>query len=137
MAAATGTAPLLAQARDRARETDRDDGVEQADVDPQLEGVGGGDAEQLAGREALLDLSPLRGCVAGAVGREAAGVAEPVCGKAVDQLRGLAALCEKERSQVARDELSEHARALAEWRCAQPEFLIRERRVPEHDRPLR
>ena len=74
VAAAAGAAPLLAQAGDRAGEADRDHAVEQADVDPELERVRGGDAEQLARDEPPLDLAPLRRRVAGAVGREAAGL---------------------------------------------------------------
>ena len=74
VAAAAGAAPLLAQARDRPGEAGRDHAVEQADVDPQLERVGGGDAEQLAGGESPLDVPALRGCVAGPVGREPVAV---------------------------------------------------------------
>ena len=50
VAAPPGPAPLLAQRGDRAGEADRDHGVEQPDVDPELERVGRGDAEQLARR---------------------------------------------------------------------------------------
>ena len=81
VAAAPGAAPLLAEARDRAREAGRDHAVEQADVDPELERVGRRDAEQLAGREPLLDARRrCAGRVAGAVGREPVAVllAEPV-----------------------------------------------------------
>ena len=67
---ATRAAPLLAQRGDRAGERDRDRAVERADVDPELERIGRGDAEQLAGHQPPLDLAPLRGRVAGAVGRE-------------------------------------------------------------------
>src|SRR5262249_26146720 len=67
--AAPGAAPLLAQARDRPREPHRDDRVEEADVDPKLERVRRGDAEQLAGGQALLDPAALRRRVAGTVGR--------------------------------------------------------------------
>ena len=59
--AAAGAAPLLAQARDRAREADRDHRVEQADVDAELERVRRGHAEQLALDEPPLDLAALRG----------------------------------------------------------------------------
>ena len=104
VAAPAGAAPLLAQRGDRAREADRDHRVEQADVDPELERVGRGDAEQLALGEPPLDLAPLLGRVAGAVGREARVVAEPLGGEAVDQLGRLAALREGERAQAALDE---------------------------------
>ena len=73
VAAAPGASPLLAQARDRAREADRDGAVEEADVDAELERVGGRHAEQLALDQAPLDLPPLGGRVAGAVRREPRG----------------------------------------------------------------
>ena len=50
--AAPGAAPHLAQRGDRARERHADRGVERADVDAQLQRVGGDDAEQLARRPA-------------------------------------------------------------------------------------
>ena len=65
-----GAAPHLAQAGDGSRERDADRRVELADVDPQLERVGRDDAEQLAARQRGLDLAPLLGRVAGAVGRD-------------------------------------------------------------------
>ena len=45
LAAAPGAAPLLAQARDRAGEADRERAVEQADVDAELERLGRDHAE--------------------------------------------------------------------------------------------
>ena len=72
MAAAAGASPLLAQARDGAGEADRDRAVEVADVDAELERVGGCDAEQFALDEPPLDLPSLLRRVAGAVRREAA-----------------------------------------------------------------
>ena len=67
VAPAAGAPPLLAQRGDGAREADRDHRVEQADVDPELERVGRGNAEELALGEPPLDLAPLTCCVAGAV----------------------------------------------------------------------
>ena len=106
MPAAPGPSPLLAQRGDRAGEADRDRAVELADVDPELERVGGRDAEQLALHQPPLDLPALRGRVPGAVGREPGGSrgVDPVGGEAVDQLRRLAALREADRAQPARDE---------------------------------
>ena len=66
-AAAAGAAPHLAQARDRPGEGHADRGVECADVDPELERVGGDHAKQLAARQPPLDLAPLRGGVAPAI----------------------------------------------------------------------
>ena len=68
LAAPPGAAPHLAQARDGAGEGHADRRVEVADVDPQLERVGGDHRQQLARRQARLDLPPLRGRVAGPVG---------------------------------------------------------------------
>ncbi len=68
----TRAAPLLPQRRDRAGEADRDRTVEEADVDPQLECVRCGHAQQVALDEAALDLTTLLGRVAGSVGGETA-----------------------------------------------------------------
>ena len=72
-AAAPGAAPHLAQRGDRAGERHADRGVERADVDAELERVGGDDAEQLALDEPALELAPLLRRVAGAVGRDPLG----------------------------------------------------------------
>ena len=63
-----GAAPHLAQRGDGAGERDDDRGVELADVDPELERVGGDHRAQLAADEAPLELAALLGGVAGAVG---------------------------------------------------------------------
>ena len=60
-AAAAGAAPHLAQAGDRAREGHADRGVQLADVDAQLQRVGGHHGEQVALDQPLLDLAPLGG----------------------------------------------------------------------------
>ena len=60
--------PHLPQAGDRAGEGDADRRVELADVDPQLERVGGDHRQQLARRQPRLDLAPLLRRVAAAVG---------------------------------------------------------------------
>ncbi len=65
--AAAGASPLLAEARDRSGEADGDRAVEVADVDAELERVGGRDAEEVALDEPPLDLPPLLRRVAGAV----------------------------------------------------------------------
>ena len=70
LAAPPRPAPHLAQAGDGAGEGDADRRVELADVDPELERVGGDHGEQLAAREPGLDLAPLLRRVAGAVGRD-------------------------------------------------------------------
>ena len=100
--------PLLPERGHRAGEADRDRAVEQADVDPELEGVGRADTEEVALDEAPLDLPTLLRRVAGTVRREAraqGGIVEPVDGEAVDQLRGLARLREADRAQATPGEL--------------------------------
>ena len=73
LAAPPGPAPHLPQAGDRAREGDADRGVELADVDPELERVGGDDREQLARAASSASIAaPLLRRVAGAVGRDPA-----------------------------------------------------------------
>ncbi|MEJ7566922.1 MAG: hypothetical protein WKF41_01530 [Gaiellaceae bacterium] len=78
---------------------DRNRAVECADVDPELERVGRGDPEQLAGHQATFDLASLRGCIAGAVWREplGRGAVHALDCEAMDQLDGLAALREADR----------------------------------------
>jgi hypothetical protein len=60
---------LLPDRRDGARPAGEDDRVEARDVEPELERVRGGDADELARLQLPLELSPLLGQVAGAVGR--------------------------------------------------------------------
>ena len=65
------------------------------------------------------------------------GRVEPVCGEAVDQLCGLAALREADRAQAALRELREQARRVAERRGAHAELLVEQLGVPEHDGAFR
>ena len=105
MAPPARASPLLPQRGDGAREADGEHAVEQADVDPELEGVRRRDAEQLAFEQAALDLATLSRRVARAVRRERRVVAEALRGETVDQFRGAAAFCEAERAQASRDEI--------------------------------
>src|SRR5581483_1383755 len=86
VAAAPRAAPLLPERRDRAGKPDRDDRVEQPYVDPELERVRRGDAEQIAFGEAPLDLAALRARVPGAVGGESRVVAEALGREAMHEL---------------------------------------------------
>src|SRR6478672_9279329 len=124
MLAAAGASPLLAKARHRAGETDRDRAVEVADVDAELERVGRCDSEQVALDEPPLDLAPLLRRVAGAVRRQAPGGCgvQPVAGKAVDELRRLAALREADRAQAAAREAGQQPRRFPERARSQPEL---------------
>jgi hypothetical protein len=138
-AAPAGAPPLLAQARDRPREAHRDGAVEQADVDPELERVRGGDAEELSLDEPALDVAPLGRRVARPVGGEARSRLriEAVGGEAVDQLSCLAALREADRPQPAGHELGQEAGALPERAGTKLQRLVEYRRVPERDRARR
>jgi len=99
VAAAPGSAPLLPERGDRARESDRDRAVEEADVDAELEGVGRRDPEQLALDETLFDPAPLLRRVAGSVRREPPRRrdVDSLDREAVDELGRLAALGEADR----------------------------------------
>ena len=70
---ATGSSHLLPERRPRAGEAHADDGVEPADVDAQLERVGGGQAEQVARAEPVLQGPPFLGQVPAAVGGHPGG----------------------------------------------------------------
>ena len=72
-AATARAAPHLLQRGDGARERHADRGVQRADVDAELQRVGGHHAEQLAADEPSLELAPLLRGVAGAVGRDLLG----------------------------------------------------------------
>jgi hypothetical protein len=134
VAAAAGSSPLLAQARDGPWEPDRDCAVEQADVDPELEGVRRRDSQQVAFDEAALELAALGGRVSGAVRREAPperAVPDPVGGEAVNELGRPPALREADRSLPALDERGHDPGSLPERARALSELLVQERRVPQ------
>ena len=141
--AASGPAPHLAQARHRAREGHAERRVQIADVDAELERVGGHDRQQIALREALLDLASLRRRVAGAVGRDALrqvgppGVLEALAREALDQLHTSARLQEADRPDLALDQLGQQVRGLGQRGGPTPQALVHERRVPHRDLALR
>ena len=138
-----GPAPHLAQRGDRAGEGDADRRVERADVDAELQRVGGDDAEQLAVDEPLLELAPLLRRVARAVGRDPLGqlgapaVLERELRELRHQLDRLARLHEDDRPRALADELGEQVGGLGERRAAGRELLVGDRRVPHRDRLLR
>ena len=138
VAAAPGTAPLLPEARHRAREAGRDHAVEQADVDPELECVGRRDSEQLAGREPLLDLPALRRGVAGAVGESRSRYSWPSRSRVKRWISSadlrLFAKQSVRRPRSTSCAISRDASPSALARDA--ELLVEQRRVPERDRPL-
>ncbi len=130
---------MLPERCDGPGEPDRDRAVEEADVDPELERVGRGDAEQLPFDEPPLDVATLLGRVPRAVGGEPIGGrgVHPLDGEAVDELRRLAALREADGPQAACRELREQSRRLAERARAQAEVDVEKRRVPDHDLAFR
>ena len=89
---------------------------------PELERVGGDDAEQLALDEPALELAPLLRRVAGAVGRDPLGelgvaeVLERELGELRHQLDRLARLHEHDRARALRDELGQQVGGLGERR---------------------
>ncbi len=131
--------PHLAQAGDGAGEGDADRRVELADVDPQLQRVGGDDGEQLAAGEPRLDLAPLLRGVAAAVGRDPrrqlrlAARLQRFAGEALDQLDPAPALEEADRPHAVGDQLGEQVRRLAQGRAPRPGRLVDQRRVPHRD----
>ena len=119
-----GPAGLLPERGQRAGETLQDDGVEAGDVDAELEGVGGGHAEELALRQRRLQLAPLLGQVPAAVGGHRLrqpGVAEPALGLAGHQLGAAPAGGEGDRPQP---------RARPCWASSPPTSAVAEARRP-------
>ena len=141
-AAPPGAAPHLPQRGDRARERHADRRVQRADVDPQLQRVGGDHAEQLAGHQPRLQLAPLLRRVAGPVGRDPLGevVPSPVLEielrEARHQLDRLARLHEDDRPRLLADQVGQQVGRLGEHRAPRGDLLVDDRRVPHRDRAL-
>ena len=139
---ATGAAGLLAQRREGAREAVDDDGVEAADVDAELERVGGGDPEQLAVGEPAFELPALLGQVAGTVrgdrGRPRAGARgrEDAPGVPGDELRAAAAAGEGERGVTGGDEPRQELGGLDVRRRPRAGGRVEQRPLPEREAAL-
>ena len=105
--ATSGPAPHLFEARDRSGERDAHRRIELADIDPELQRVGRDDPEQVAVRQARLNLLALGGRVPGPVRGDALGQLriETVAGVAEDQFDPLARLHEADRSYARGDEI--------------------------------
>ena len=137
-----GPAPHLPEAGDRPGEVDADRRVEVAHVYPQLERVGCGDPEQLAGREAGLDVPPLGRGVAGAVRCDPLGQVgpalrhEPLGGELADQFDAPAALHEADRPYLEGDEVGQQVGGLGDRRTPCARCLVDQRWVPDHDLPF-
>jgi len=104
------SAPHLAQRGDGAGEGHHDRRVELADVDPQLEGIGGDYRAELACHQALLELAPLLGGVPGAIGRNllgegGVGLLDLLADQPAEDLDPLARLHEADRPCTLADQL--------------------------------
>jgi hypothetical protein len=110
--------------------------LECADIDPELERVRRADAEQLAGEEPLLDLTPLgRACSRRGTGRGCDASPSRWAANLWISSGGAAALREDE---VRRPLSTRSAISFDASRARSPlaELLVDERRVPERDGPL-
>ena len=134
--------PHLAQRRDGAGEGDDERAVELADVDAELERVGRDHGAQLPVHQPPLELAPLLGRVAGAVGSHELrqlGVlgGEVVVHEPAQHLDALARLHEADHPRALAHEPRQQLGRLAEGRAPLPERLVGERRVPDRDLALR
>ena len=110
--AAAGPPDLLPERRPGAGEAGDQHRVEAADVDAELEGVGGGQADQVAPAQRGLERAALLGEVAAAVGRDPAGQRRVDLGEQLGRgrrhLLGAAARAdERERAHVLGDQVGE------------------------------
>ena len=137
-----GPARLLPERGQRAGEALEDDGVETGDVDAELEGVGGGHAEQLPPGQRRLQLPALLGEVAAPVGGHGTGqaagaqvVAEAALGLAGDQFGAAAAGGEGDRPQAAADQAGQQPTDLGGGRRPLPLRGVDHRPVEEGHGP--
>ena len=123
--AAAGPAELLPERRPGAREAGHHHRVEAADVDAELERVGGRQPEQLAAAQPLLEVAPLLGEVAAAVGRHPGrqrrvDLGEQAGGGERDLLRPAAGPDERQRPDTLDDEVGQQVGRLGRRRSAGP-----------------
>ena len=112
------------------------DRVQAADVHAQLQGVGGGQPEQPARDQPLLQLAPLLGQVAGPVGADPSGQAavdlgHPVAGEAGHQLGRLARAGEAQGPHPGLDGGGQPGGRLGVGAAPQAGRLVQQRRLPE------
>ncbi len=141
--ATSGPPQLLPERGAGAGEADHQDGVEAGDVDAELERVGGGQPDQLAAAQLVLELAPLLGEVAAAVGRDASGqgrvdLGEQLAGGPGDLLDAAPRADEGEGADVLDDEVGEEVGGLgargAPHRCAVLAEVGGERWLPQRER---
>ena len=128
---------LLAEGSQGAREGVNQRGVEASNIDAELEGVSGRDAEEIAGEQASLCLSTIGGCVTGAVwGDPILQVAQPVGRPAVDQFGALPASGKDDGVLFLAHQIDEQIGGLGHRAASSASFRILERRIPQCDNPV-
>ncbi len=117
-----GPPGLLPERGDGAGEAVEHAGVEPADVDAELQGVGGDDAAQVAAEQLLLDLPPLGGQVAAPVGphRAPPGPGEAPVGVGGDDLGHAPAAAEGDGPPPVADQLGQEPGRLGVGRHRPP-----------------
>ena len=138
LAATAAAARLLPRAGDAAGVAGEHRGVQPADVHAELQGVGGGDAQQLTLAQPLLDAAAVLGHVVGAVGREAVGqrgllLGHHVTGRAEDELRRAARPHKGDGADTGPRRLGEEAGGLAVGLLTDARLGVAEGRVPEEE----
>src|SRR5207249_6077318 len=132
-AAAAGAAGLLPERRDGARIARQHRDVEMADVDAELEGIGGDDAEHFALAQPLLDRPAARRQIAAAIPAHDAAVAGLVGDAALDRrqpdLGREPAPGEDDRRDLLAEKADRELRRFAQIGRADSELGIDHRRV--------
>ena len=135
---AAAAAGLLPAAGDRARIVHQQRHIERADVDAQLERVRCGDPSQLAAEQILLDLPPLVGQVAAAIGahrfseRRVLG-RQLLAGVSMDQLGGLARARERQRLAARFDRFHQPHHGIVVRAAAGKRVVSERRRIPKRE----
>ena len=115
---------------------DDDGGVESADVDAQLEGVGSNHAGQFASEEFPFDLASLGRRVTGPIGRNGRLqlVRQAIDDRLVDQLGRLAAAGEHDGPEPFCDESGRDLARPGQGRPSPARLLVDQGRIPERGR---
>jgi hypothetical protein len=136
-AAATRATGLLPGGGDASRVADQHRGVEAPDVDPQLERVGGDDAEYFSLAQPALDLASLEGQVSASVAADdALGPRlrlERLLQVGDEDLGGEARRGEHDRLQALREEGERNVAGRVEGRAPDPELSVHDRRVVDRE----
>lgn len=145
LSGASGAARLLPQGGAGARIAGDDDRVQTGDVDAQLQGGGGGEAEKLAGVQGALQGSAFLGQIAAPVGGDASregavDLGETFLGDDRDQFGAAPGTYESDRADALDGEVGEDVGRLrrggAADRCALLAVEFGQRRLPEGEHHL-